>query len=146
MHDFGTLVWVIIVIIGVISTMTRGARRTARQPAHPFTPASYAPATPAPQPASQAAPDLRAELAGLLGGAVTQQPRPAPVRKTVVPAAAPVAAGDMGPETLAVFEAHPSARHRRRIFANRNTIKGGIIAAQVFGPPLALGGARDRLF
>ena len=115
MREVGTLVWVVLVIIGVVGSMISSARRQAlsrrREPAatRPRSPASALFAQNVrPAPSVHPAPP---------------KARPAPPRTEAKPAA-PIA-----------FEARP---RRRRLFEARGDLVRAIIAAEVLGKPRAL--------
>jgi hypothetical protein len=124
MRDIGTLVWVVLVFIGVIGSMVSSVRkqvqaqpgpryRTLHRPPPPQFEAQAPPPAPPPVPQSQA---------------IVRSPPTA----SRVPAPAQAHPAD---------EPHPA--QRRRLFAHRNDLVRGIIAAEVLGKPRAL---RDEDF
>jgi hypothetical protein len=124
MRDVATLVWVVLLVIGVISSMVASVRRrmNALPPrSAPSAPAGVPPAQ-APQPQAQ----TRQQV-------VVQQMRQVPVRPT-----APAA-----PPTSAPPSAGARAPSRRRLFPGRQGLVRAVIAAEVLGKPRAL---RDEYF
>ncbi len=126
MRDLGTLVWVILVVIGVISSIVQNVRKAAaaqerlRRPPLILEP-PVAPVSPAP-PAPPAAPVPRAPA------------QLAPVRRT--PAPVPLAAVA---EPLAVPSppAHGTSE-LRGMFGKKKNLVQAIVAAEVLGPPRGL--------
>jgi hypothetical protein len=123
MRDVATLVWVVLLVIGVVSSMVASARRrmNALPPrgAPPAPPG--APRAQGPQPQAQ----LRQELVA--------QMRQIPVRP-----AAPTAPPTSPPPSVTA-----RAPSRRRLFPGRQGLVGAVIAAEVLGKPRAL---RDEYF
>jgi hypothetical protein len=124
MRDIGTLVWVVLVFIGVIGSMISSARKQAQAQQAPGArairrppPQQFAPQAPAPPAPVQPAPQPR----------VIARVAPAPTKAPPVLAQAHLEA-----------EHHPA--RRRRLFANRSDLVRGIIAAEVLGKPRGLRG------
>jgi hypothetical protein len=125
-HDVGTFVWVVLVVIGVISSIVSNARRRVSvSPAHAVQPqavrtsavsAQAMAARPVPVSAPVPAPAVQ----------TTQIRRPPPPPRV---AAQP----ELG------LEAFQAARRRApRFFAGRGTLVRAVIAAELLGKPLAL--------
>ncbi|HTX57910.1 MAG TPA: hypothetical protein VMD47_12495 [Candidatus Acidoferrales bacterium] len=111
MHDLGLIVWLVIVLIGVVSSIRRTAMRSratlqARQMPGPSPSPAPAPAPAPPVIAVQAPPPRK------------PQPAPAPVP---VPVAAAVGTSPI-----------------RGMFGGSTSLVRAIVAAQVLGPPTAL--------
>ncbi|MBV9263152.1 MAG: hypothetical protein JO324_02450 [Candidatus Eremiobacteraeota bacterium] len=112
MRDVATLVWVVLIIVGVVSSMISSVRRQVR--AMPRRPRSRSlPLRMAgPQPATiQAAPS------------VPIRPRPAPP-----------------PAQTAVALHVPEAARSRKLFGSKRDVVRAVISAEVFGKPRALRG------
>jgi len=113
MRDVGTLVWVVLIVIGVVSSMISSVRRQVQAQRRPM------PAAPRPTPAAvRFAPDVRAEPRVH----APQEARPAP-------------RAEAGPAAPMVFEAPPQ---RPRLFEGRGDLVRAVIAAEVLGKPRAL--------
>jgi hypothetical protein len=121
MRDIATLVWVVLILIGVISSMVASVRR--RMNALPPRGAPLASPAPPGVPPSQA-PPLQAQLRQQL----VQQMKQVPVRPAA-PATPPASA----PRPAAV-----RAPALRRFFPGRQGLVGAVIAAEVLGKPRAL--------
>jgi hypothetical protein len=123
MRDVATLVWVVLLVIGVISSMVASARRrmNALPPRGAPSARPSVPPAQAPQPQAQARQQF-----------VVQPMRQVPVRPA--PASAPTAPSPS-----------PAARapSRRRLFPGRQGLVSAVIAAEVLGKPRAL---RDEYF
>jgi hypothetical protein len=127
MRDVATLVWVVLLVIGVISSMVASARRRMNA-----LPPRGAPIPPPAVPAAQAPPPqapLRQQL--------VQQMKQVAGRQPVVPAGAATSA------PAAVGASAGRAPARRRLFPGRQGVAGAVIAAEVLGKPRAL---RDEYF
>lgn len=154
LHDVGTLIWAIVVIIAVISSLMRSARRAMNRPS------STTQATQRPAPARQVfAPPTPSPVAAtprvVIPSAASRIETPppaaaAPIRFTprtqpsvLIPGEAGKASGVEIPPPVVV----PSVGSRASgadglamLFANRSPIVNGIIALEVLGPPRALRG------
>jgi hypothetical protein len=125
MRDVATLVWVVLLVIGVISSMVASVRR--RMNALPPRGAQSAPPGVPPAQAPQPQAQLRQQV-------VAPPMRQVPVRPSA-PAPAPTAAA---PPSVAA-----RAPSRRRLFPGRRGLVSAVIAAEVLGKPRAL---RDEYF
>jgi hypothetical protein len=122
MRDVGAIVWVILVVVGVISSIVSNARKQA--------------ATRAPQTAARPAPHLPQ----------VQQRLSRPTQPAVVVASSPVPAPRpqarsvqrSAPEAPAPLEHRAQERRSRRFFGDRSSIVRGVVAAEILGRPLAL--------
>jgi hypothetical protein len=135
MHEIGGLVWVVLVIIGVVSSIVQSSRRSAAQRSvqrpqavvRQMPVAQNAPVRQQPQPQFA----MREELASIISQMAAQsqpvqQPRPPPpppIAPAPRPAAAPVPT--------------PVAR-TRKLFGDRTSLVRAVIASEVLGKPLAL--------
>ncbi len=126
MRDVATLVWVVLLVIGVISSMVASARR--RMNALPPRAAPLTPPAPPGLPSAQA-PPLQAQL---------RQQLVQPIKQVPVRPAAPAA-----PPASAPRPAAARAPAGRRLFPGRQGLAGAVIAAEVLGKPRAL---RDEYF
>lgn len=127
MRDVGSIVWVILVVVGVVSSIVSNARRQARGISRPAAPRSGAPA--ARLPAANAGP----------APAAAAPPKPAPA-STAPPRAARVTRREPPPEPLDVL--HPRVRKPmpawHPFFGDRRAMVRAVVAAEVLGKPLAL--------
>ncbi|HUA09185.1 MAG TPA: hypothetical protein VMA98_07925 [Candidatus Acidoferrales bacterium] len=122
MHDIGVIIWLIVVVIGVISSMRRNMRRARSAPQSQTPQTRQTPQTPqirqtpqAPRPVPvQPAPALQFELPPVLPD---EAPPPPPV-------AAPPARVGTSPV--------------RGMFGSSRRLVSAIIAAEVLGPPKAM--------
>ena len=125
MHDVGTFVWVVLVVIGVISSIVSNARRRV----------SVSPALAAqPQP-------VRAGVVSAQATAVRPVPVSAPVPAPAVQATQVRRPPPprVAPQPELGLEAFQAARRRApRFFAGRGTLVRAVIAAELLGKPLAL--------
>ena len=124
MRDLGTLVWVILIVIGVVSSMISSVRKQAQAQRRP------GPAAPPRYPGG-----VRVSPAP----AVPPSPAPAPA-----PAATqlrPVQAAGSPPPLWPRAE-EPAAR-RKRLFGGKRELVKAVIAAEVLGKPRGL---RDEQF
>jgi len=123
-RDIGTLVWVVLVFIGVIGSMVSSVRKQVQAQQGPRAvrrPPSPQLAPPPPLPPVSAAPVPQASA----------RPHTAGSRARVA-------------STLAAELVHPAPHAaRRRLFAHKGDLVRGIIAAEVLGKPRAL---RDEDF
>jgi hypothetical protein len=157
MHDLGGLIWVIIVLIAVFSSIRKNvqqARKTMQQqrpamqqqgPAPPVhrpapQPASQPPAPPTPTPLQRAF-----EMSPVTMSPVAPPaPTPAPAPRAVAPIPAPASATAPIPP-LPHDPFHTSSIQRRSssgllggIFEDKNSILRAVVAAEVLGKPKAL--------
>jgi len=152
MHDIGALIWVIIVIAGVISSIYRSARNARRaaaegQQAPPSRPVRtqpryVRPVPPPPWPRGAVPPPAIPPAAGAVPAMppiATAPPvqRPARVPQTpravTVPVTPPAA---QHPQSVA--HPQPQAGVLRGLFEDRKGLVRAVVAAEVLGPPLAL--------
>lgn len=134
MRDIGILIWVALLIVGVVGSMTsriRSLRQASGQRAPQ--PASASQPTPVPRPmqTSQRAQPFSAQVARPAATPSRTAPtRPVPARQ---PAAAP---SRVGPDPAQA--AHPATRTAaRRLFGDRRDLVRAVIAAEVLGKPRA---------
>ncbi|MEO6834511.1 MAG: hypothetical protein ABI231_01200 [Candidatus Tumulicola sp.] len=143
MRDIGAILWVLIVIVGVVSSIVSNARKQAAtaqppqklppQPSRPQPPQPSRPQPPravtfgAPAAAPVPAPAATAPAAPLKARRVAPQPKPAP-------ATAP----DRAEFFPAHETAHPGRPPRGRLFRDRRSLVRAVIAAEVLGKPHAL--------
>ncbi len=134
MRDIGGLIWIVIVVIGVISSISKNVKKAAahREPARP----RMAQQQQQPVPARQI-PARSASAAQLL---VRQMLPPAP--QAVVPVA-PAAAPAMPAPVRRAKPPVPEAPQRaaspiRGMFGAGTSLVRAIIAAEVLGPPKSL--------
>lgn len=127
LHDLGTLIWAIVVVIAVISSVVRSAKRTIERATPAQRPFVQAPPPPAPvapvqavrppaPPVVQSAP--RVVTIRRAAPAIDPTPEPAPLPVVAVPAEVPP--------------------RRSWIFGKRGPLVQGIIALEVLGPPRSL--------
>ncbi len=115
MHGIGTFIWVLLLAIGVISSIRSTARRQAAQPSGTQRGGRRI-AVPQPSWWEQQPPEA------------APPPPPPPVAPPKPPAAAtPVVAVARAPQT-----------HRARLFGNRHALVGAVIASEVLGKPRGL--------
>jgi hypothetical protein len=128
MRDVATLVWVVLLVIGVISSMVASARRrmNALPPRGAPIPPPAAPAAQVPQPQAP----LRQQLVQQMKHVAGRLPAPAGAATGAPAAPAPPAVAGRAPA-------------RRRLFPGRQGLAGAVIAAEVLGKPRAL---RDEYF
>lgn len=129
LHDFGTLIWAILIIIAVISSLTRSARRTissAQRQQQNTQPAQRTAPTP---------PQVRT-----LTPQRTYVPPPVPpVIKTVSETVRAETRGVERPERLrGVVSQARGRRGQTGVFGKGDSVTRGIIALEVLGPPRAL--------
>jgi hypothetical protein len=127
MRDVATLVWVVLLVIGVVSSMVASVRR--RMNALP--PRGWAPSPPGVPPAQ----------APQLGQQLVQQMKQVPGRPAGPPVAATSAAAAAATAPAPTVSA-PAPR-RRRLFPGGQGLVSAVIAAEVLGKPRAL---RDEYF
>ena len=125
MHDVGTFVWVVLVVIGVISSIVSNARRRVSvSPARAAQPQAVRPGAVSAQPvAARPAPAAAAIPAPAVQ--VTRVPRPPPPRVAPQP--------ELGLEAFSAARRRPPA-----FFAGRGTLVRAVIASELLGKPLAL--------
>lgn len=137
MRDVGALLWVVIVIAGVISSIVSSARKQQALRAQAFRPPPQRPA----------APSAASWLQGAAPRVVRARPAPAPApptRKPSPPTAASVPPGPAfesgGPAFApsAAPAAHKQAIRARTLFGARSALVRAIVAAEVLGKPHAL--------
>jgi hypothetical protein len=129
MHDVGAIIWLILVLIGVISSVRKNARRAAQQRSGTPPPGGM---RPPPAPVPVIAQPVRAQ-AFAAPPAVVPPPVPAP---TVAPAPAAVAP-PAAPVTLP-SEANVRPELFRGMFEGPATLVRAIVAAEVLGPPKSM--------
>ncbi len=131
MHDVGTFVWVVLVVIGVVSSIVSNARKRVGPPAGPAASQGTPPYVVSPQ----AMPPQRMPP-GAPPPAVGAAPPAAPRR--VVPARppSPPAPPPAADHTLDVFR--PAHRRGPRVFGGRGALVRAVIGAEVLGKPVAL--------
>jgi predicted lipid-binding transport protein (Tim44 family) len=127
MHDLGAIIWLILVLIGVISSVRKNARRAAQQ------------RSAGPPPRSAMAQAVLAQ-AFAAPPAIVPPPVPAPaVTPAPAPAAAPVATA-----RAPVSDAHATplgpvgTSPIRGMFEGPATLVRAIVAAEVLGPPKSM--------
>jgi len=109
-RDVATLVWVVLIIVGVVSSMISSVRRQVRTMPQRARPRSMAPGQ-----------------AGLQAVAVQAPPRATPPR--------PAPTHAQKPQVQA-----PEAHRPRRFFGSKRDVVRAVIAAEVLGKPKALRG------
>jgi hypothetical protein len=125
-HDLGTLVWVILVVIGVISSMVKNARKMTRQPAGASPSARPAPppvAAPPPVPAPR---PVHAQAFAM----------PPVIPPNPVPAPSAASTTRREPQPIAVHAVGTSPI--RGMFEGPATLVRAIVAAEVLGPPKSM--------
>jgi hypothetical protein len=133
MHDIGGIIWVIIVVIGVISSITRNARKAAavRAAAQTPPPARVAPAVRSQQ-VSGIVRALHAKIdAGPAGQAAISELPPLP----------PTAPLEPRPPAPVIAPAAPRAAAmpvRGMFLGKGKALVQAIVAAEVLGPPKSL--------
>ncbi|MBV8491511.1 MAG: hypothetical protein JO199_13370 [Candidatus Eremiobacteraeota bacterium] len=143
MRDIGGIVWILIVVIGVVSSIVNSARRAAAQrQAQPVRPQAATPPT-------AVAPGIPRRIDVVRATVSPAQAQQAPVPK---PQPAPVAAPPPVPPAPRVA-ASPAPRKPivdqkagvplAALFADRSSLVNAVIAAEVLGKPHAL---RDEYF
>jgi hypothetical protein len=133
MHDIGGLIWIVLVIIGVVTSISRSARRSVAQ----RTVTTYH-TVPAPQrlaPAAEVRPEVVAELENIIRQSqATPRPAPAPAAPPKPPPAANLPPPPV--RTMVSVPARPS--RAEKLFGDRSSVVRAVIAAEVLGKPLAL--------
>jgi hypothetical protein len=122
-RDIGAIVWVLLVIVGVVSSIVSNARK---QMANSGVPPRDRPVSGPPLQATRrpATPVRQAPAAPL-------RPQPAVARQTTVT--------PERPDVLHGLErAHPGPRLIARLFHDRRSLVRAVVAAEVLGKPLAL--------
>ncbi|MBV8375012.1 MAG: hypothetical protein JO302_05840 [Candidatus Eremiobacteraeota bacterium] len=140
MHDIGGLIWIVLVIVGVITSIVQSSRRSISQRtvSRYQTAAPPQPLTATSQPAAQIRPELIAELENIIRQ--SQQPaRPGvpPPSPPKPPPAPPPPAPPPVPQPRAMPSA-PPPRAARVFGGDRSSLVRAVIAAEVLGKPLAL--------
>jgi hypothetical protein len=138
MHDIGGLVWIVLVIVGVISTIVRSSRRSVAQRSLSTYQSPPQPQGPAPpRPADFARSELVTELENIIRQSqVAAQPAPPPTAPKPPPVAAPAPAPP--PRPARVPTAAPRPLRAQKLFADRRSLVRAVIASEVLGKPLAL--------
>jgi len=143
MHDFGVLIWIILVLIGVVSSIRKNAQRARsqappRQAAPPPRPVPVPPPVPAPQPVPMG---LHRLLVTASGPVVPAQPI-APAAGMPGPPVIPVAAPRPSPVVAPAQPVHApvgTGAIRGMFGGGGATLVRAIVAAEVLGPPRAFG-------
>ena len=137
LHDLGGLVWAIFVVIAVVSSIVRSAKRNIQQSQQlHLQRAEQRPAQFAPQPQPAPAPPAPAPVVAPAPQRVQRfivRDAPAP---PVIPSVAIVqarAASQANP-----FAVAPPRRKRENLFGPGISVVKGIVALEVLGPPRAL--------
>ncbi|MBV8153059.1 MAG: hypothetical protein JO029_00215 [Candidatus Eremiobacteraeota bacterium] len=139
MRDVGALIWGILVVIGVISSIVQSAKK-ARAPARTVTP----PVRTAPPvrvtsnvPPAQMPPQLQALLAQFeqQSQAVARPAAPPPPPPPPKPVPVPIAPPPPMPRAVAP---RPSGVRGIAAFGTRDSLVRAIVAAEVLGKPIAL--------
>jgi hypothetical protein len=123
MRDVGTLVWVALLVIGVISSMVSSARRQVAAAKAPRRPGPPSPAATPQQRLMQA---LQARVQATAAPPRAPQPRPAPPRPVSAPRSEP-------PTAPTVYRPR-----RRALFETGPDLVRAVIAAEVLGKPRGL--------
>jgi hypothetical protein len=142
MHDFGVLIWILLLIIGMVSSIRRSAQRQrpgppqALRPMAPpqMPPQAVRPLPPLPtpsQPVRMPQPVRIPRAAAPPPLAQPAQPAPAPVPPPIV------AAPPLAPHQPA-HVARSGSGAIRGMFEGSATLVRAIVASEVLGPPLAL--------
>jgi hypothetical protein len=131
MHDIGGLIWIVVVLFAVISSIVKSARRARAVPATSVRSA---------QPPAQSRPQLASLIAQFAQEAQTHAAPPATVQAPPPARPKPVASVPSPVVTAAPVALHVEAPRPRvtGLFADRGALVRGIIAAEVLGKPLAL--------
>ena len=131
MHDIGALIWVIVVVIGVISSIVKNVKQnSAKAQPRPIAPRS------APVSVLESAPTAE----------VAQPPLPAPIRRkapplgTQAPAASPLLGGLTLPASfhLDYVPGRRSTGFIGGMFKDKRAFVRAIVAAEVLGKPKAM--------
>jgi hypothetical protein len=128
MRDIGAIVWVILVVVGVISSIVSNARKQAagaRPPQAPRQPPPQMPRPQVPRPSEQRPSPASQPAVSVASAPAPSRPKARPVRPPP-------------PEVPAFPETHPQVHRRRRLLGDRASIVRGVIAAEILGKPLAL--------
>jgi|SRR5580700_4699095 hypothetical protein len=124
MREIGVVIWVVLLIVGVIGSMTSSLRKQRQERA-----------TPRPRPR----PPLPAALQRLAMQAAPAEPAPATSsRATPSRAAPPSPSRAAGTTPHAPEPAAKPERIGRRLFGNRGDLVRAVIAAEVLGKPRGL--------
>jgi hypothetical protein len=156
MRDIGALVWIVLVIFGVVSSIAQSARRATkpqRGGARPPVPQPQPqPRPPVPPPAAAPQRQVRVnvnvrpgvQVPAALATLMAQFERDAQIaagQRSVPPpepVAAPPARAVRPPAAMPPPHHEPIPARSVRLFADRATLVRGIVAAEVLGKPLAL--------
>ncbi|HVA29183.1 MAG TPA: hypothetical protein VNF68_13455 [Candidatus Baltobacteraceae bacterium] len=127
MRDIGGLIWIVIVVIGVISSIAKNVKKAAAQRE------AARPRMAQPQNAAAPAPQLAVQRMVMVQPAIVPPVVPPPVRRAkVLPAAVPA-------RVVMEREAGAGAVSPiRGMFGAGTSLVRAIVAAEVLGPPKAL--------
>jgi hypothetical protein len=147
MREIGLLIWIVLLFVGVISSILSTVRKAAAaRPSAPsvFRTASSEPVTPPPREAT-----VR-ELVAALQAQARAQAAPPPAQPAPASAPAPPPRPRPAPPIrqaqapeLHAWPTSPHRAKRRRLFSGKNDVVRGIVAAEVLGSPRGL---RDEPF
>jgi len=142
MHEVGLIVWVVLLVVGVTSSIVSSIRKASTAQQRPAS--GTGPVTPPPR--QSTVKELVAALqaqAQAQAQAAQPQARPASPPRPIPPPTKPPVARAASPDQLPwpVAPARRSSAHR--LFAGRGDAVRGIIAAEVLGSPRGL---RDEPF
>jgi hypothetical protein len=139
MREVGLIVWVVLLVVGVTSSIVSSIRKVSTAQQRP----GVGPVTPPPR--QSTVKELVAALqaqAQAQAQAAQPQTRPAPAPRVPTPAKAPAARA--APPDQPAWPTAPSQRSpAHRLFAGRGDAARGIIAAEILGSPRGL---RDEPF
>ena len=149
MHDVGTFVWVVLVVIGVVSSIVSNARKRGApvpgvQPRPPVQPPqrqaqqAASPSLAAPLPPGLTLADLAQAARAAASAPQPAAPQPAPVPRPVrirPPATSPQPLPG-AEHTLDVFR--PARRRGPHMFQGRGALVRAVVGAEILGKPLAL--------
>jgi hypothetical protein len=141
MHDIGGLLWIVLVIVGVVTSIVQSSRRSVSQ----RTVSRYQQAVPQPQRAAtppQPAPEIRPEVIAELENIIRQSQQapvrvptpPSPAKPPPVPVPSPPAAPP--PRPMPSTPRRPAGA--QKLFGDHSSLVRAVIAAEVLGKPLAL--------
>jgi hypothetical protein len=136
-RDIGAIVWVLVVVVGVISSIVSNARKQMAASKG----APRPPARGVPSPAGQRTAAPVSVVPAAAAPAAVRQPSPsraAPARRQPAPAPVPAPADLL----FAHERPQPPARRLASMFGDRRSLVRAVIAAEVLGKPLAL---RDEI-
>ncbi|HKE36011.1 MAG TPA: hypothetical protein VKB39_01175 [Candidatus Baltobacteraceae bacterium] len=136
MRDIGGLVWIVFVLIAVVSSIARSARKARTTQAPPRSGQTIAqPVRTVPKPPPQMGQQLASLMAQFAQEAQRQAAPPPPAPP---PPPKPVPAAPVPPAPAPQGVVPPPQPRMRRFLADRSDLVRGIIAAEVLGKPLAL--------